>query len=343
MAQSTLRGVNLVGGEYPWGTTSAPKEGQHYQFVSDADIDYLAAKGVKCCRLVFSWELLQPALKGPLAIGVGQYGATLRSRIAYLRQKGIKVLIEPHGGDTPKFARYKGNLVGTAAVPNDAFADLWSRLASLYKADPAGVLFGLSNEPNNMSTMQWFQAAQAAVLAIRATKAKNWIVCPGNGWSGASGWGQNWYDTASPKLSNQQGWAACIKDPLARTMVGVHCYFDQDRGGADETFAKPFCGVQDLIKVVEWARVHGLKVYVGEFGASPKNPDFDQNIKQFLDYCDQNRAVVEGWAWWAYGPISWWGGYRFTLCPSADYKKDAAAFRAVAGRFTPPVRGVKPI
>jgi len=339
MPSSALRGVNLVGGEFSWGKVPSPKEGKDYLFVSDQDIDYLVGVGVKFARLVFSWELLQPTLKGPLSSGVGSYGERLFSRVTYLRSKGVQVLLEPHGAETPKFARWKGALVGTAACPNDAFADLWSRLATLYKGDPDGVYFGLSNEPNNMPTMQWFQAAQAAILAIRAAKATNWVVCPGNGWSNAASWGYDWYDTSGKKVSNEEGWDACIKDPLNKTMIGVHCYFDNDRSGASDNILEPFVGVTDLAKVVEWAKPRGLKVLVGEFGANPSTPTFQKYMKAFLDYIDVERNTVEGWCWWAYGPPAWWGKYHFTLCPSSNYTVPAPALSVLTGRFTPPPSG----
>ena len=339
MPTSMLRGVNLVGGEYSWGKAASPKEGTDYLFVSDQDIDYLHSVGVRFARLVFSWELLQPALSAPLVTSPGSYGERLLSRVAYLRSKGIRVLLEPHGAESTKFARWKGALVGTPACPNEAFANLWSRLASQFKGDPEGVLFGLSNEPNNMPTLQWFRAAQAAILAIRATGSKNWIVCPGNGWSNAASWGYNWYDTSPQKVSNEKGWVGTVQDPLNRTMVGVHCYFNEDRSGGDDTMSAPFNGVTDLQKVVEWARAQGLKVHVGEFGASPKHPNFIQNISAFLNYIDANRDVVEGWCWWAYGPPSWWGKYRFTLCPSANYTIHSPAMEMIRTRLVPPPTG----
>ena len=37
---------------------------------------------------------------------------------------------------------------------------------------------------------------------------------------------------------------------------------------------------------------------------------------------DANSDVMIGWAWWAYGPPAWWGGYQFTLCPTNNYTVD---------------------
>ena len=45
--------------------------------------------------------------------------------------------------------------------------------------DEARVLFGLSNEPNAMSTMRWYAAAQAAIDAIRTTGSTHTIMVLG--------------------------------------------------------------------------------------------------------------------------------------------------------------------
>lgn len=47
-----------------------------------------------------------------------------------------------------------------------------------------------------MSTMSWWTTAQATVTAIRAAGATQRILVPGNDYSAASQWTDNWYDTA---------------------------------------------------------------------------------------------------------------------------------------------------
>lgn len=323
-----LNGVNIVGGEisYIGGNTTNPVAGSDYAFVSHQDIDYLAAKNISFARLVFSWEVLQPALNQPLANNI--YNATLQDRVAYFTSKGISVMLEIHGGGDADFARYKGNVIGSAAVPNSAFADFWSRMAFLYKNNPK-VIFGLVNEPTKISTMQWYSAAQACINAIRATGATNMIMVPGNGWTGAGSWTDNWYDTASNKVSNAVGWLT-LNDPLNNTVVSVHMYMDPDAGGGTTDIVSATIGVERLSKVVNWARANGKKVHVGEIGASTQNALSAIAVKNVCDYCEANKDVVIGWAWWAYGPPSWWGGYRFTLCPTNNYSTDDAKWKWLA-------------
>jgi endoglucanase len=330
--RTSLRGVNLAGGEWPYTAGQTPVEGQDYQWVSRQDIDYLVSKGVAFARLIFSWEILQPALNGSFD---ATYEATMRARVTYATGKGMNIMIEPHGGEFTRFARYKDRVVGSAAVPNSAFADLWRRLAELYQNN-SRVILGLMNEPNAMSTMQWIAAAQAAIGAIRATGAANMIMVPGNGFSQPSSWNDTWYDTATmPKVSNATGWTTLV-DPLNNTVVSVHTYFNVDGGGGADDIVDPNIIGQRLQPVVDWARARGLKVHLSEFGANAATAGAQAAVANALDYIDANTDVMIGWAWWTYGPPPWWGGYRFTLCPKNNYTVDDPKMAWLEPRFDGP-------
>lgn len=315
-----LIGCNLTGSEVNYGQANVtnPTSGSDYLFISHQDIDYIAAKKINFVRLVFSWEVLQQNLNSPLANNT--YNTTMQDRVAYLTSKGITVMIEPHGAVDANFARYKGNLVGSAAVPNSAFADFWSRMASLYKNNP-NVVFGLSNEPNNMSTMQWFSAAQAAINGIRAAGATNMILVPGNGWSNAQSWTENWYDTSATKVSNATAFKT-LTDPGNNMAMSVHMYFDANGGGGADDVVSATIGVERAKVAIDWARANGVKVHFSEFGANSITALAPTAVKNFMDYLVANSDVVIGCSWWAYGPPVWWGGYRFTLCPSNNYTVD---------------------
>jgi Endoglucanase len=328
---TSFRGVNLAGAEWACTAGQTPLEGTDYLWVSHQDIDYLASKGVAFARLLFSWEILQPSLNGNLALA---YESTMRDRVSYATGKGMKVMIEPHGGEYTRFARYKGDPVGSVAVPHSAFADLWRRLAELHLGN-SKVIFGLMNEPNNISTSQWFAAAQAAIDAIRATGATNMIMVPGNGFSQPSSWNDTWYDTAIRKVSNAAGWLTLL-DPLDKTVVSVHTYFDADGGGGANDIVGPDIIGQRLQPVVDWARLNRLKVHLSEFGANAATPGAQAAVANAIAYMDANADVMIGWAWWAYGPPAWWGGYKFTLCPTSNYTVGNPKMAWLAPHFDAP-------
>lgn len=334
-----LRGTNLVGGEMSWGVsnTADPKENTDYLFVSHQDIDYLASKGFGFVRLLFSWEAIQPNGVNsafPTSGNSGTYVTTFFDRVNYATSKGMYVMIEPHGGDSAKFARYKGNIIGSAQVPNAAFADLWSRLANQFKGNPK-VMYGLMNEPNNISTTQWFQAAQAAVLGIRATGSTQLILVPGGGWTAAGSWTQSWYDTAVTKVSNASAFLTYIKDPLDNTAASVHMYYDADAGGATEDVVSSTIGVERLKVVIDWAKANNVKVHLGELATG--NTAIGKNaVANTLQYANTNTGTLLGWAWWAYGPPSWWGGYRFALSPKSNYTIDSPFLDWLKSDLVPP-------
>lgn len=313
-----LTGVNIAGAEWEWSSAYTPVAGSNYQFILEKDVDYISSKGFNFGRLIFSWELMQPALNG--ALDTGTYGTTLKSRVDYMTSKGMYVLVEPHGGSSPNFIRYKGNVVGSATVSNSAFADFWKRMAVLFKDNPR-VVFGLGNEPNNMSTVAWFAAAQAAIDGIRSTGATNFIMVPGNGWSQPASWNDTWYDTATTKVSNATGWST-LNDPLKNTIVSVHTYFDKDGGGGSDDILATSVIADRMQAVVAWARSKGLKVHLTEFGLNSATAGAQAAVDAACKFVQANSDVLIGWSWWAYGPISWWGNYHFTLCPKNNYTTD---------------------
>jgi endoglucanase len=331
---TSLRGVNLAGGEWGYDPTVTPVEGTHYRWVSHQDIDYLASKGVSFGRLLFSWEILQPALNGPFD---PSYGAALADRVAYATGKGLHIMIEPHGGSSTKFARYKGNPVGSAAVPNSAFADLWDRLALLHKGN-SKVIFGLMNEPNAISTVQWYAAAQAAIDKIRGAGATNLIMVPGNGFSQPLSWNQTYYDTATPAVSNAVGWLT-LNDPLGNLVASVHTYFDTNAGGTDPNdVVGPNIIGQRLQPVVDWARPLGIKVHLSEFGASASVAGAQTAVANAIAYMNANADVIVGWSWWTYGPPSFWGTYPFTLSPTTPYTVDDPKLAWLTPHFNAPAK-----
>jgi endoglucanase len=175
------RGINLSGADF--GSALPGAEWYDYVFPTTAEVDYYVAKGMNTFRIGFQWERLQRTAKGAFNAA---YFTKLDALVRYATGKGAYVVLNPQN-----FARYYDQPVGSAAVPSAVFADLWRRLALTYKANPR-VLFGLVNEPNTMPTEQWVGAANAAIASIRAAGAGNVVLAPGNAWTGAHSWYDNW-------------------------------------------------------------------------------------------------------------------------------------------------------
>jgi endoglucanase len=95
----------------------------------------------------------------------------------------------------------RGNVIGQAGSPVTTadFAAFWAALAARYMGN-SRVVFGIMNEPNTMTTELWVQDANAAIAAIRGVGAKNLLTVPGNAWTGACSWFQNWYGTPNAQV-----------------------------------------------------------------------------------------------------------------------------------------------
>lgn len=281
-----LKGVSLAGADF--GESKLPGVyGTDYTYPVQSEVDYYKSKGMSIIRLPFRWERLQRSLNQ--AFDSTEFGR-LNDFVTQTTAKNMYVLLDPHN-----YARYQGNLIGSSQVPNSAFADFWSRLATQYKGN-SRVIFGLMNEPNTMPTEQWVSAANAAAAAIRNTGATNLITVPGNAWTGAHSWSQTWYGTANATA------LLSFVDPGNNFVVEVHQYFDSDFSGTS-----PDCPTTDASQVLSgftsWLATHNLRGFLGEF-AGGNTSNCRLAISSALQYIENNSQYWAGWTWWAGGP--WW-------------------------------------
>lgn len=304
-ANIALGGVNLAGAEF--GSAVPGTINVDYTWPSAAELDYFRSRGMNVVRVPFLWERMQQSPNGVLD---STYLAALDGLVAHASSIGIKVILDPHN-----YARYGGDVVGSVAVPNAVFADFWTRLSSHYAGNDS-VIFGLMNEPNSMPTEQWASAANAAIAAIRATGAQQLILVPGNAWSGAHSWSQNWYGTPNATVM------LTIADSANRFAFELHQYFDSDFSGTSPTCVSASgTGANQLQGVTTWLRSQGYKGFLGEF-AGAVNGDCQAAIVSAMNHLKSNSDVWLGWTWWAAGP--WWGDYMYTLEPGGNLGIDRA-------------------
>lgn len=334
-----FRGTNMVGMEMfyaDYNQGSGPVGDTNYPIHDTRLIDYFASKGMTTIRFLFSWEAMQSTLMGPVpAANVGNYKLYFdryKNIVDYATNvKGMQVIVEPwqaNVGGGAGGARWRGDLVGSAAVPIAAWSDFWTRFAGVYAANPR-VSFGLVNEPNSMSTMSWWAIAQAGITAIRNAGATQRIFVPGNGYSAASSWTSNFYDTAAPQRSNAYGWLNAngpglpISDPLNNIVAEVHTYLDADEGGGSTQITAITAAREHLTVVVDEARAQGYQVYLGELGFLASVPIAAATWADFIAYFEANPDVLVGFTWWAGGAPGWWddigasGGGHFSITPTS--------------------------
>ena len=286
-------GVNIAGGDF--GTDSLPGTyGHDYIYPDPGTISYFAAKGMNLIRVPLRWERVQRELGGDLdGVEMGRLDAVIR----YAAAKGMKVILDVHN-----YAAFRGAMIGTKDVPTDALGSLWRGIADRYK-DNEAVIFGLMNEPNNLTTETWLEAANIAIAEIRRTGAKNLILVPGNGWSSARTWVDG--DYGSPNGAVMLN----VKDPADNFVYEVHQYFNSDWSGASADCQSVDVGISTLTPVTDWARKHGKRVFLGEIGVGSGTTCLDA-LDRTISFIDANSDVWLGWAYWAGG--AWWAKDYFT-------------------------------
>ena len=286
-------GVNIAGGEFAPEMLPGVYD-RDYTYPDPVSIDYFASKGMTVIRVPVLWERLQPRLWGEL---VGAEMARLDAVIDHAAAKGMRVILDLHN-----YAAYRGSMIGTASVPTDALGDLWRRIAGRYK-DKANVAFGLMNEPNNLKTETWFEAANHAVAEIRATGAKNLIFVPGNGWSSARSWVDSDYGTSNGEVM------LGITDPADNFIYEVHQYFNSDFTGTGADCQSTDIGINTLTPFTKWAREHRQRGFLGEIGVGPGSTCLEA-LDRTLRFMRANNDVWVGWTYWAGG--AWWPQNYFT-------------------------------
>lgn len=286
-------GVVLSGGEF---TPGSNVYGHNYGYPPKGSIDYYASKGMKIIRLPFIWERVQPKLYGDLDVVEMQ---RIDEVVDYALSRGMKVGLDLHNGG------YRfDELIGNSAVPDKAFADVWSKLAAHYMSKP-DVLFMLMSEPYDQSARQWVRTANAAIAAIRSVGATQVIVVPGSYYDG--GW--TWCKSDNARR------AAGIHDPHNNYMIEIHQYMDGNAAGGTSSIVSPTIGADRLADVTLWARANGKKLFLGEFAAAADHVSMNA-LETMLRYVTNNSDVWSYATWWGGGDR--WSNYIFELDPK-DY------------------------
>ena len=164
-----------------------------------------------------------------------------------------------------------------------------------------------------MSTEQWLSAANAAIAAIRQTGARNLVLVPGNAWTGAWTWHDDWYGTpnASAMLN--------VVDPIDNFAFDVHQYLDSDGGGTSPNLVSATAGSERLTTFTRWLRDHDQRAFLGEWSVARQTIGEqvaqigDEAMADLLEHLQANADVWLGWAWWSAGP--WWDDYMYSLEP----------------------------
>jgi aryl-phospho-beta-D-glucosidase BglC (GH1 family) len=284
-------GINLSGAEFGG---SGMRHGYDYIYPSTKDLDFYESKGVELIRLPFKWERMQTSIGGEL--NEAELGR-MKNFLAQAEDRGMEVIVDLHN-----YGRYGGAVIGSAALPTEAFADFWVKLAGELKDQGALRGYDIMNEPHGMGGASvWPTAAQAAVDAIRTVDTSTAIYVEGDGWANA----HNWSTSSNANLH--------IQDPANNIVYEAHLYFDKDKSGTykngyDQEGAYPNIGVDRAQSFLDWLDANDYKGFIGEFSVPDNDPRWLTVLENFLTEVEARGVDA---AYWGAGP--WWGDYPMAL------------------------------
>jgi len=260
--------------------------------------------GLNIFRLPVGWQYLTPTLGGTLSASFfSQYDTVMQACLA----TGAKCILDLHN-----YARWNGGIIGQGGPTNaqviavlcspslrssnnaPQFASIWTQLATKYAASP-NVIFGLMNEPHDLTMSTWAVSVQAAVNAIRAAGAKTQtILLPGTGYTSAAGFEVN----SAPALST------VVDNPASQTnqtlIYDIHKYLDSDGSGTHAT-----CVSNEISNAFQplatYLRANHRKALLTETGGGNTDSSCETYLCQTFDYLNQNSDVYLGWVGWAAG------------------------------------------
>lgn len=292
-----LTGVNTAGAEF--NSKNLPGTiFKDYVYPTQKEINYIADQGANVIRLPFRWERIQLQPSGPLNKDELK---RIRSTVAHAKSRDVCVILDVHN-----YAKYGNDTLEEKPALQDAFVDLWLRLAREFP-DPNDTIFGLMNEPTHLPIPAWATLAKRTLAELRKADAKNVVFIGGGHWSGLHDW-----FTSRGGQSNANAFAD-VRDPLNRTVLEAHQYADEWYAGSGKECHEAEHFNRIFQRTADWARENKQKFFIGEFGV-PQNENCLKTLDHMLSLMT-DADVWKGWTYWATG--AWWGNYPLALNTNA--------------------------
>ncbi|KII94195.1 glycoside hydrolase family 5 protein [Plicaturopsis crispa FD-325 SS-3] len=293
-----LGGVNTAGYDFSVATdgsfTGPPVSPPPAQY------EHFGSQGANLFRVPFAWQLMTPTLGGSINETFFEiYDTTVQAALS--ASSSPYVIIDLHN-----YARWNGEIIGQGGPTNDQYTSLWTQLAAKY-ASQDHVIFGLMNEPHDLNSVpDWADSVQAAVNAIRAAGADNFLLLPGSSYASA----QAFPTEAGPYLVK-------VTDPLGDTsklIFDVHKYLDSDNSGTHAECVTN--NVDVLTTLVSFLKSNGNRQAILSETGGGNVASCETDLGQELAYIKENSDTIVGWSLWAAGAFD--TTYILTLTPNAN-------------------------
>lgn len=277
-----MNGVNMAGLEFGIDNNG----GQSGSYVSPPvdQIPHFITGKVNALRFPIGWQYIQPTINGPLN---ETYLALLDKYVtATTDLRGFAII------DLHNYGRRDGKIVGESDLGAGTLVDLWTRLADHYK-NQSNVLFGLMNEPHDLTSSVWFGVIQQVVTAIRKAGADNNILLPGNTWEHLATFASD-YNNGLSAIKNPDGSHKGL-------IFEIHQYFDQDGSGTNPECTQDH--ITELQPVVTLLQNDGRQVFITEAGGG-NTQSCNDIVSKFVTAAQSAYPTVVGIMIWAAGSFA---------------------------------------
>lgn len=276
-------------------------------FITKADIDYIASLGFNCVRLPMHYDLFltaaQRASRNAVARNAGNYNAYVNnlttwynsnqlfndpalegfrladSVLSWAGKNNMYVILDLHaapgaqGLDANISDALVGNDLWNRSIYRDITVRLWQRLSTRYINDSRVAFYDLINEPNQVpSNPPIHDLFERLINAIRAQGDTHMLMIEGNGWG-------NNYDYMEPFTFTNR----------TNLIYNAHRYWITN--SVTETDGNPN-QINRIANIVNFRNTHNVPVWVGETGENDNNW-LRENIQAM-----ESRGI--GWCHWTY-------------------------------------------
>jgi endoglucanase len=296
---------------YDQGVSDADVEafyqGWRNNFITKADIDYIASLGFNCLRLPMHYELFltdaQRAVRNSVAHNSGNYTnyvnsltswyngntlftdaslegfRTVDSLLAWAGANNMYVVLDLHaapgaqGTDANISDALVGNDLWNKSIYRDITVRLWQKLSARYINDDRVAFYDLINEPNNVPTNQQIHDLfERLINAVRAQGDNHLLMIEGNGWG-------NNYNYMEPFTFTNK----------TNLVYNAHRYWitnstTETNGDVNQ--------INLIANIVNFRNTNNVPVWVGETGENTN------------DWLSENIAALNskgiGWCHWTY-------------------------------------------
>lgn len=233
----------------------------------------------------------------------------LKALTDYARSRGVPVILDNHSFNWP---------------PVDQQVEWWTQFARHFP-DDGTILLDLNNEPKGVEWARWGIEAKQVIAGLRANGIRHPILLEWPGYSSITR-----FDKQEPKSKTCES-AACALDrapgeldPIRRTFLNGHRYFDADGSGTKGACIRRGGIVRTSSGFASFAgqlRKRGWQGYITEsaFGSHRGIPKSCEAVgNDAITAIQENGDVLKGITWWGAGRI-WPDRYPFKIdCPKAQ-------------------------